>query len=209
MHATEGPGIIGTAVLVADAAVARPIAKRATTVCIAILVAVFLPAVGDVAVAQIAGQARVVDGDTLCVAGVKVRLEGMDAPELRRGQRCKRNGYRYNCGKDSRAALTGVIRREPIECEPKYGDVYKRFVAVCRLDGKDISEEMVRMGWAIDWPRYSNGRYKPAQNDAIAAKRGFWADGIDLPPIMKDHMSSRYVPVSRPLPTRDEAKCRM
>src|SRR5262245_57801555 len=96
--------------------------------CIAILVAAFLYGIvalaADPIIAQVvvAGQARGTDGDTLCVAGVKVRLEGMDAPELRRGQRCKRNGYRYNCGKDSRAALMGIIRREPIECEPKYGD---------------------------------------------------------------------------------------
>jgi hypothetical protein len=129
----------------------------------------------------------------------------MDAPELRRGQRCKRNGYRYNCGKDSRAALMGVIRREPIECEPKYGDVYKRFVAVCRLDGKDIGEEMVRR----DGP--SIGRATPTSLPKMKRSPQSAASGQTglLPPIIFDRMSSGYIPPNRPFPTREEAKCRM
>jgi hypothetical protein len=34
------------------------------------------------------------------------------------------------------------------------------------LDGKDISEQMIRLGLARDCPRYSGGRYEQAELDA-------------------------------------------
>jgi hypothetical protein len=81
---------------------------------------------GATAAQPIVGEARVTDGDTLCVNGVKIRLEGMDAPELNRGQRCKRNGNRYNCGKDSRAALMNLWTRTEIDPDDLYVDFKSR-----------------------------------------------------------------------------------
>ena len=95
-----------------------------------------------------------------------------------------------------------------MQCEPKYGDRYKRFVAICRVDGKDIGEVMVGQGWAIDWVKYSNGTYKTAQDEAIKVKRGLWADSVTLPPVMLDRMSEAYGFKALPLPTNEEAKCR-
>jgi endonuclease YncB( thermonuclease family) len=46
------------------------------------------------------GQARVIDGDTLVIAGQHIRLDGIDAPETK--QVCKRDGDR-RCGLASRA----------------------------------------------------------------------------------------------------------
>lgn len=174
-----------------------------------LLLAVGLSAPTSIAAEPLIGTARATDGDTLCVAGVKVRLEGMDAPELRRGQRCRRDGQRYNCGKDAKAALRHIVEGQRIECEPTYGDRYKRFVAVCRIDGKDIGDDMVRQGWAIDWPKYSNGKYNAAQDEAVGAKRGLWADGMTLPPVMYDRMSETFGYKPFPLPTNEEAKCRI
>jgi endonuclease YncB( thermonuclease family) len=43
------------------------------------------------------GAVRVVDGDTLDVGGTRVRLHGIDAPEI--GQHCNRpDGLRWDCG---------------------------------------------------------------------------------------------------------------
>ena len=40
-------------------------------------------------------------------------------------------------------------------------DVHGRTVAKCTLaDGRDLSVEMVKLGLAIDWPKYSGGVYR-------------------------------------------------
>ena len=56
---------------------------------------------------QIIGHARVIDGDTLEVRGTRIRLHGIDAPELQ--QQCRREGasaaLTYPCGQEAKAAL--------------------------------------------------------------------------------------------------------
>ena len=62
-----------------------------------------------------------------------------------------------------------------MRCEPRYKDRYKRFVARCfRSSGDDIAEWLTRNGYALDWPKYSNGFYAVPQNEAQQAKAGVW-----------------------------------
>ena len=58
------------------------------------------------------GTAHVVDGDSLRLHDVDIRLEGIDAPELH--QSCERAGQTYPCGDAARAALIGRIGRQPV-----------------------------------------------------------------------------------------------
>ena len=52
------------------------------------------------AAAEMTGPVRVIDGDTLDLAGTRVRLWGIDAPETR--QTCEgRDGQTYECGRES------------------------------------------------------------------------------------------------------------
>jgi hypothetical protein len=62
-----------------------------------------------------------------------------------------------------------------VSCAPVSLDQYRRTFATCRVDGVDLGEWLVRQGLALDWPRYSNGRYRGAENDAARAGRGIWA----------------------------------
>ena len=48
----------------------------------------------DVLAEEISGFPRVIDGDTIHILKYKIRLEGIDAPEIR--QQCKKKNFRYN-----------------------------------------------------------------------------------------------------------------
>jgi endonuclease YncB( thermonuclease family) len=52
------------------------------------------------ALADVAGIASVIDGDTIEVHGQRIRLHGIDAPESR--QLCRRDGKPWQCGKEVR-----------------------------------------------------------------------------------------------------------
>ena len=52
------------------------------------------------------GPARVIDGDTLDMGGVRIRLHGIDAPESE--QSCRVGGNRWSCGREATRALGWV-----------------------------------------------------------------------------------------------------
>ena len=95
----------------------------------------------------LSGPARVIDGDTLEVAGRRVRLHGRDAPE--RSQACERGGRRYACGQAAARALAALLAGRAVRCTARGRNRYGRTVAVCRVGGADVGEAMVHSGWAV------------------------------------------------------------
>ncbi len=93
------------------------------------------------ALADITGKARVIDGDTIEVAGQRIRLHGIDAPESR--QLCRRDGERWQCGKDATSALKAFLGGRPVSCDELDRDRYRRIVARCAVDGVDIGDRNV------------------------------------------------------------------
>ena len=124
---------------------------------------------------DIAGQASVVDGDTLDIHGQRIRLAGIDAPE--HDQLCDdTTGKHYQCGSVAANRLADFIDHRPIICPPMYKDQYRRDVASCTVAGQDIGEWLVKNGLAIRWPKYDRaGTYIEAQTSAQATKAGLWA----------------------------------
>ena len=111
---------------------------------------------------------RVIDGDTLVVDGVTVRIRGIDAPELR--QTCRDNsGVIYLCGQAATKALKELVRGKGVSCTPRDRDRYGRSVAQCYVGDLDLGRAMVQAGWAIAYVRYSR-EYVPTQAEAQAAR---------------------------------------
>lgn len=49
------------------------------------------------------------------------------------------------------------------------------------MPGPDIGQWLVANGHALDWPKYSKGKYEDAQRSAEKAKRGIWAGSFVVP----------------------------
>lgn len=115
----------------------------------------------------------VIDGDTLDVGVVRVRLFGIDTPEL--GQRCAsgRGDGAWACGARAAERLTALVDGASVSCDPMGRDGYGRTLAVCRVHGEDIGETLVREGLAWAFRRYSEN-YALAEDEARRAQRGVW-----------------------------------
>ncbi len=130
----------------------------------------------------VVGRASVIDGDTIQIHGERIRLNGIDAPES--SQLCRDgSGKSYRCGAKSAAALSDLLEiSSPTRCEFVERDRYGRFVGNCfRADGASVQELLVRSGWAMDWPRHSNGAYASFQAAAKAERIGIWAGEFQPP----------------------------
>lgn len=110
----------------------------------------------------IEGAVYVTDGDTITINKTQVRLFGIDAPELN-----------HPYGKKAKWALVKLCKGHKVRAEITEKDDYGRTVARCTLpDGRDLSAEMVKMGLAIDWTKYSGGMYRKMETPA--ARKKLW-----------------------------------
>jgi endonuclease YncB( thermonuclease family) len=127
---------------------------------------------------DIVGKAWVIDGDTIDVAGYRIRLQGIDAPES--NQTCTDAGSRaWLCGRAATRELIDHLAGRQLKCETSGLDRYRRVLAVCALpDGSDVNAWMVQQGWAL---AYYSSAYRSEEAQAQAAKRGIWA-GSFMPP---------------------------
>ncbi|MDH6666276.1 UNVERIFIED_ORG: endonuclease YncB(thermonuclease family) [Methylorubrum zatmanii] len=95
---------------------------------------------GEAAPRIVSGPATVIDGATLDLGGRRLRLYGMDAPDL--DQTCSDGHERdYSCGRAAAAALTARIGGGNVTCELREAD--GSATALCRRDGEDLAAWMV------------------------------------------------------------------
>jgi endonuclease YncB( thermonuclease family) len=128
--------------------------------------------------ATLLGKADIVDGDTIKLGGIPVRLYGIDAPEGR--QTCEREGKTYGCGREAKKELATLIGGQTIQCEIAGRDRYARALGICTAGAIEINKSMVREGWALAFTKYSD-RYSADQRSAEQAKVGLWAGSFVKP----------------------------
>jgi endonuclease YncB( thermonuclease family) len=132
----------------------------------------FIPDSSTAARNGLEGAARVVDGDTLDIAGERVRLEGIDAPEM--AQSCPRRFIgSWACGKAAARALEELVAGHEVGCQSHGTDKYGRMLGVCFVAGRDINAEMVREGHAWAFVKYSTS-YVGEEARARALRIGIW-----------------------------------
>ena len=117
-------------------------------------------------------RASVVDGDTLTVAGVRIRIWGIDAPEGR--QICQdAAGHRYACGEVSTARMRTLVAAGDVSCVVRDHDQYGRSVSQCRAGAQDLGAAMVADGLAVEYRQLRRRRLcAPAEAEARRARRG-------------------------------------
>jgi endonuclease YncB( thermonuclease family) len=125
-------------------------------------------------VETLSGAARVVDGDTIEIAGQSLRLAGLDAPEL--DQTCQRGALTYRCGETARDALRALARADAFTCRIDGRDRYGRGLARCEAGGVDIGGSLVSRGLAVAY-----GAYAAEEVEARAAGLGVWAGPFQRP----------------------------
>ncbi len=145
------------------------------------LAAVWLLAMtGQPALAEITGRPKIIDGDTLELAGQAIRLYGIDAPEL--GQACSIKDQTYDCGMVARTALLDLTAGVAVTCKVVSAEVVSAEPGRAAEDGRpgrcfaqgyDLSEGMAYTGWALALRAVSE-RYLVFEERAQAARRGLW-----------------------------------
>jgi endonuclease YncB( thermonuclease family) len=112
------------------------------------------------------------DGDTLRCGPDRIRLFGVDAPEVRRG-----SAAAEPLAYEARDLLIQLTRGR-VGCRVVAQDRYGRQVARCWSSATpDINAALIRSGLTTEWRAYSKGAYGAAQDEARAAGRGVWAPG--------------------------------
>lgn len=119
----------------------------------------------------IIGRSIVVDADTIDVQGRRVRLEGIDAPEV--SQDCGRTNQEWPCGQHAKSALGAWLDDRVVTCVQSGEDRYGRTLGRCFVEQEDVQSWLVINGWALAYREHSTD-FVAAEEIAKANKVGVW-----------------------------------
>ena len=103
------------------------------------------------------GTCHVIDGDTIVIGRTKIRLAGIDAPELDQPY-----------GQKAKWAMVGLCKGQVITTELTGETSHDRLVGTCFLpDGRDIGAELIKQGLALDWAMFSDGKYRALEPPGV------------------------------------------
>ena len=132
------------------------------------------------------GRAFIVDGDTLRINGITIRLAGVDAPEL--SQTCKIQGHTERCGEIVKLRLVQVTDSSDVLCHDYGRDFYGRVLGECYVNGININKWLLREGLAVYYYNKNFKSYKILEKLAKEEKNGLWDGEFQKP---KDYRKAR------------------
>ena len=128
----------------------------------------------------LSGRARASDGDSIRLNGDRIRLLGIDAPEL--DQTCTdAHGREWQCGQRAKERMAALLSGGEVRCLSRRRDRYGRALATCTVNGTDIAATMVSEGLAVSYNDYVN-----EEALARASRRGIWAGTFVRPRDWRD-----------------------
>ena len=128
---------------------------------------------------------KVQDGDTMTVSthednSVKVRLDGIDAPEI--GQDFSQKSKRY---------LSDLVADKKITIVSKGEDQYGRLLGVVYVGKLNVNEEMVRQGLAWQYRYNEEQNYSNLQEEAQQKRLNIWSMENPVDPWLWRKMHNR------------------
>jgi endonuclease YncB( thermonuclease family) len=117
------------------------------------------------------------DGNTLQIAGVPYRLDGIDAPEF--DQICiDEHADSWTCGVEARDRLAKLTAGRDVHCQDLGPDktLNKRHGGNCSVDGEtdSLNQLMVRQGFALNLEPDGKGRFGDDEANAKSNRLGLW-----------------------------------
>lgn len=123
--------------------------------------------------ADITGKADIIDGGMIEIAGQRILLHGIDAPEYT--QTCLvKDGKPWPCGQEAAFALADAVGRTWVDCDLRGAGTPRQITAICKVGGpkgRDLGAWMVAEGWAR---AQSGSAYVAFEATAKAARKGMW-----------------------------------
>lgn len=133
--------------------------------------------------ADFSGRVVVIDGDTIDVGDVRVRIHGIDAPE--KDQKCtSKQDQQWPCGAWVSAQVRERLQGRIATCVRVEIDKYGRVVATCSVNGDDVGRGLVSDGLAFAYRKYSMA-YDLDEKAAAVNERGLHASHIQNPALYR------------------------
>ena len=125
-------------------------------------------------------EVRVLDGDSLAFGALRIRLQGIDAPELKQECRDIKSNQLYKCGEISKDYLISLIAKQSVKCSNEGLDRYKRQIGYCYVGDVNLNQEMVRSGNAVAYIEYDKSFVKE-EKEAKSKELGIWSSNFIYP----------------------------
>ena len=107
------------------------------------------PKINPTSFEPFSGYANVIDGDTIKIRGMKIRIANINAPEIDEPY-----------GQMSKWEMVKIVKGKIVYVVPDGTTSYDRIVAMCYVDGDvDIGAELIKRGLALDIPAFTGGKY--------------------------------------------------